>query len=207
MSLGRSANPAGKIEIIVPVSDFPDGSQKYIAKLELNDLLASLPATNGALSAGVALLVKAVFTFGGRDDLDDSANAEIRNATDMVLAGIATYSAEPPPQAPQQTADSSDAVRDAVAYRPFKRWSIPQLPGGEVDDFIARSLPPDKDTPAGDVSWGVTSLKSGNWVISRDGSPRLFTGLPQWASRHAEGLCAGINQYIRESDEDPRGDN
>ena len=203
MSLNLQGNPAGKIEIVIPVSPIAREGEKRLMKVELADLLASIPATNGALSAGVALLLKAVFTFGGRDDLDDAANAEIQDAVDMVLAGIAMYE-------PGEVKLSDISERLGIAetepeedtdYFKFRGYSVPKMPIGRcvVDRFEPHVLPARDNTPHGEACFGVLSTYSRQWVLNSVGDNCLCRGLPHWAEKEAAKLCYIINSHIEDS--------
>jgi hypothetical protein len=207
MSLNPRGNPAGKIEIVIPVSPIESDGEKRLMKVELADLLASIPATNGALSAGVALLLKTVFTFGGRDDLDASANETIEDAVDMVLAGIAMYDLPGAVKLPETSqafsaAASGENSPDAVQhYFGFLGYFVPkpaqrnpQHCGPET--FSARLLPAKDGTSKGDAVYGVVSNVSGQWVLNISQDNGLFTGLPRWAEDQATRLATNLNAKL-----------
>lgn len=204
MSLNPRGNPAGKIEIVIPVSPIEGDGEKRLMKVDLVDLLASIPATNGALSAGVALLLKAVFTFGGRDDLDASANETIEDAVDMVLAGIAMYEpgevaamGDASAAAPENYADSNVSCD----YFSFGRYLVPKprsvKPGSTGPEiFEPRRLPPDETTSKTDVRVGLASTTSGRWVLTSAESNCLFCGLPEWAEMQVATLATNLNAKL-----------
>ena len=205
MSLNPRGNPAGKIEIVIPVSPIEGDDGKRLMKVELADLLASIPATNGALSAGVALLLKTVFTFGGRDDLDASANETVEDAVDMVLAGIAMYDL---PGEVAALGDASAAAPEEYAssniscdYFSFGRYLVPKprsvKPGSAGPEiFEPRRLPPDETTPKTDVRVGLSSTTSGRWVLTSAESNCLFCGLPEWAEMQIATLATSLNAKL-----------
>jgi hypothetical protein len=201
MSLNPRGNPAGKIEIVIPVSPIESEGEKRLMKVELADLLASIPATNGALSAGVALLLKAVFTFGGRDDLDASANETIEDAVDMVLAGIAMY--EPGEAEPPETAK---AIRDqkpqlptyggTIEWRAFGKYRYPAgVYCEETEKFEEFQVEVD-DLPPQTVAWGVRTVVTRRPVINQQQSDCLFRGMPAWASQNAADLAKRLNVHV-----------